>query len=601
MIRDLLERQGSELMRDMGNKATSTRADWLGQILKASDKWRPQGYRGACERLGDYYQGAQQEGLIEQLQQQFPETWRRIPRDMMLPVLRRWIDQQATVYLTPAARTLMDETEGEAVDDPAIIEAFETLQKDAAYWEVWQRLDRTVHLFGAGLLLFGWNDWRQRVEANVVQPHLVHILPDVDRPDDVSAAHAVLIELATADGISANDQGNRRFLAYWRGETEEGRDEWQAVVIHEDGHLELGALEDAMDFTAPIKDEDGRTVLPMVWVQREKGHGIVYPRPPVDLIHSQDAVNSTWCDINMRAQTSGYGSYIATALDTERARGALNITPGGVTVLEEGESLQSITSDSRLVEHVELLQDYLLQQAQRLGLPPSSWAPKNRPQLSGVALKVENLESELARAQAISRYERIEEDDAWQIARACWNTYAVPLGAQELDWSLRLVWRPGPTTIPTDEEAQRRVLDHDVSKNWLTAAQAMARALSISEQEAEDRLAANTDANRAQIRPAGMGLAEAALGIVGSEDPAAIAPTRQEVIEEQQAAPTTTEEAALSGEDVAKSALNGAQIKSLVELVAQVSAGTLERKAAVEIIQVSFPTVDAAQAEKLVP
>ncbi len=461
MIRDLLERQGSELMRDMGNKATSTRADWLGQILKASDKWRPQGYRGACERLGDYYQGAQQEGLIEQLQQQFPETWRRIPRDMMLPVLRRWIDQQATVYLTPAARTLMDETEGEAVDDPAIIEAFETLQ-----------------------------------------------------------AHAVLIELATADGISANDQGNRRFLAYWRGETEEGRDEWQAVVIHEDGHLELGALEDAMDFTAPIKDEDGRTVLPMIWVQREKGHGIVYPRPPVDLIHSQDAVNSTWCDINMRAQTSGYGSYIATALDTERARGALNITPGGVTVLEEGESLQSITSDSRLVEHVELLQDYLLQQAQRLGLPPSSWAPKNRPQLSGVALKVENLESELARAQAISRYERIEEDDAWQIARSCWNTYAVPLGAQELDWSLRMVWRPGPTTIPTDEEAQRRVLDHDVSKNWLTAAQAMAQALSISEQEAEDRLAANTDANRAQIRPAGMGLAEAALGIVGSEDPA---------------------------------------------------------------------------------
>ena len=94
MIRDLLERQGSELMRDMGNKATSTRADWLGQILKASDKWRPQGYRGACERLGDYYQGAQQEGLIEQLQQQFPETWRRIPRDMMLPVLRRWIDQR---------------------------------------------------------------------------------------------------------------------------------------------------------------------------------------------------------------------------------------------------------------------------------------------------------------------------------------------------------------------------------------------------------------------------------------------------------------------------------------------------------------------------
>jgi len=302
----------------------------------------------------------------------------------------------------------------------------------------------------------------------------------------------------------------------------------------------------------------------------------------------------------MRAQTSGYGSYVATALDTERARGALNITPGGVSVLEEGENLQSITADSRLSEHVELLQDYLLQQAQRLGLPPSSWAPKNRPQLSGVALKVENLESELARAQSINRYERLEEDDAWNIARAVWNTYAPITGDTPLDKSTRMVWRPGPTTIPTDDEAQRRVLDHDVSKNWLTAAQAMARALSISEQEAEDRLAANTDTNRAQIRPAGMGLAEAALGIVGSQDPAAVTPAEPQA-EQVQEVDTALEAAAVAGEDVAKSALNGAQIKSLVELVAQVSEGTLDRKSAVEIIQVSFPTVDAAQANKLVP
>jgi len=64
---------------------------------------------------------------------------------------------------------------------------------------------------------------------------------------------------------------------------------------------------------------------------------------------------------------------------------------------------------------------------------------------------------------------------------------------------------------------------------------------------------------------------------------------------------TEPEVAAVAGEDVAKTALNGAQIKSLVELVAQVTEGTLDRKSAVEIIQVSFPTVDSAQAEKLVP
>lgn len=597
MYFDLINGPAQQLMRDISQRAITSRADWVKQILELSSEWRPYGYRHACELLNDYYLGDQQEGLTQQLQKQFPKTWRRFPTNMVLPVLRRWVDQQATVYLTPAARTLMDAEGGGAVEDPAQIAAFEKLQRDAAYWEVWQRLDRTVHLFGAGLMLYSWNTFRNRIECNVVQPHLVHIVPDVDRPDDISAAYAVLIELATDKGVRFN-QENRRFLAYWRGVDENGREDWQAVVVREDGTLELGALPDAMDFTAPIKDAEGNTVLPMIWVQREKGHGVVYPRPPVDLLQSQDAINSAWCDINMRAQTSGYGSYVATALDTERARGALNITPGGVSVLEEGESLQSITADSRLSEHVELLQDYLLQQAQRLGLPPSSWAPKNRPQLSGVALKVENLESELARAQSINRFERIEEDDAWNIALATWNTYAPMTGDTPLDPTMRMVWRPGPTTIPTDEEAQRRVLDHDVSKNWLTAAQAMARALSISEQEAEDRLAANVDTNRAQIRPAGMGLAEAALGIVGSQDPAAIEPTRPqpEVVEV-----TEPEVAAVAGEDVAKTALNGAQIKSLVELVAQVTEGTLDRKSAVEIIQVSFPTVDSTQAEKLVP
>jgi hypothetical protein len=599
MYFDLINGPAQQLMQDISQRAITSRADWVKQVLELSSEWRPYGYRHGCEMLNDYYLGEQQEGLTAQLQKQFPQTWKRMPTNMVLPVLRRWIDQQATVYLTPAARTLMTAEGGDAVDDPAQLEAFEKLQRDAAYWEVWQRLDRTVHLFGAGLMLWSWNTFRNRIECNVVQPHLVHIVPDVDRPDDISAAYAVLIELATDKGVRYN-QTNRRFLAYWRGVDEDGREDWQAVVVREDGTLELGALPDAMDFTAPIKDADGNTVLPMVWIQREKGHGVVYPRPPVDLLHSQDAINGAWCDINMRAQTSGYGSYVATALDTERARGALNITPGGVSVLEEGENLQSITADSRLSEHVELLQDYLLQQAQRLGLPPSSWAPKNRPQLSGVALKVENLESELARAQSINRYERLEEDDAWNIARAVWNTYAPMTGDTALDESTRMVWRPGPTTIPTDDEAQRRVLDHDVSKNWLTAAQAMARALSISEQEAEDRLAANTDTNRAQIRPAGMGLAEAALGIVGSQDPAAVTPAEPQA-EQVQEVDSALEAAAVSGEDVAKSALNGAQIKSLVELVTQVSEGTLDRKSAVEIIQVSFPTVDAAQANKLVP
>ena len=598
MIDNLLRGPQWAINQGIKNDADATRSHWLAQILAVADAWRPSGYRQASDKLNAYYLNNQQEGLLEALKRSFPDTWKRLPQEMVLPVLRRWVDQQATVYTTPAARTLIG-PDSSPIEDDDTAKAFQALQRDAAYWEVWQRLDRTVHLYGAGLLMLGWDTWRQRMSANVVAPHHVHLCPDPDRPHDISAAWAVLIELASVEGLY--DVGtSRRFLAYWRGKDEDGRQEWQAVVMHEDGRLELGELEDAQDFTAPVKGEDGRTVLPMIWVQREEQHGVVYPRPPVDLLWAQDSINQTWVDIMARARTSGYGSYVATSLDVDRARGALNIAPGGVTILEEGESLASITADSRLSDHIEVLQDYLLQQAQRLGLPPSSWAPKDRPQLSGVALKVENLESELHRAQQINRYERVEEDDAWHIARAVWNAYAVPNGETFIDWRIDLVWRPGPSTIPTDEEAQLRVLDHDVSKNWLTASQAMSRALGITEQEAQDRLAANTDANRAQIRPAGMGLAEAALGMVGSSvlDEAAPEDQTQQAARTEEAA---SEVAALPEEDVAKTALNGAQIKSLVDLVASVSDGVIERQAAIQIVQVSFPTVDPETAERLIP
>tara|TARA_R100000664_G_scaffold34236_1_gene55477 strand:- start:3508 stop:5067 length:1560 start_codon:yes stop_codon:yes gene_type:complete len=518
MIDDLMYTPMRELKEFMRKDANGSRAGWIAQILNLADKWRPDGYRRACTKLQDYYNGQQQEGLIQQLQRSFPQTWKRLPTEMILPVLRRWIDQQATVYLTPPARNITNGN-GETIEDGPISQAFEKLQKDAAYWEVWQQLDRMVHLYNCSLLMFGWNGWRNRMEAHVVAPHLVHIVPDPDDPSDISRAWAILVELASPQGIQdLAEPSDRRFLAYWRSYDENGRTEWQAVVMHEDGHIELGDLEDAMDFTAPIRDEEGRTVLPMVWVQRETQHGVVYALPPNDLVLSQDAINETWVDIHVRARSSGYGSYVATSLDTDRARGALNIAPGGVTILEEGETLTTLTADSRLTEHAEILQDYLLQQAQRLGLSPSSWSPKNRPQLSGVALKVENLESETHRAQQINRYERIEEEDAWDIAKAVWNTYSVPNGGTLIPWDTQMSWRAGPTSLPTDEEAERRILDHDVSKNWITSAQAMSRALGISEQQAQQNLADNTAQNREQIQPAGLGLAEAALGIVGTDE-----------------------------------------------------------------------------------
>jgi hypothetical protein len=52
--------------------------------------------------------------------------------------------------------------------------------------------------------------------------------------------------------------------------------------------------------------------------------------------------------------------------------------------------------------------------------------------------------------------------------------------------------------------------------------------------------------------------------------------------------------------DVAKSALNGAQIASLVEVVANIKNGILTPDSGLQIIMASFPTIDEAQARKIV-
>ena len=55
-----------------------------------------------------------------------------------------------------------------------------------------------------------------------------------------------------------------------------------------------------------------------------------------------------------------------------------------------------------------------------------------------------------------------------------------------------------------------------------------------------------------------------------------------------------------AGGDVQSQALNGAQIASLLEIVAAVGAGTLTPDAGVAVIQVSFPTIDEAEARRIV-
>jgi len=67
------------------------------------------------------------------------------------------------------------------------------------------------------------------------------------------------------------------------------------------------------------------------------------------------------------------------------------------------------------------------------------------------------------------------------------------------------------------------------------------------------------------------------------------------------AQPTATDQpTAEAPVDVAKSALNGAQIASLIDVVAKIKEGVLTSESALSIVLASFPTIDEAQARRMV-
>lgn len=76
---------------------------------------------------------------------------------------------------------------------------------------------------------------------------------------------------------------------------------------------------------------------------------------------------------------------------------------------------------------------------------------------------------------------------------------------------------------------------------------------------------------------------------IGAEQPATQAPTTPGDI------PTNETQV-----DVAKSALNGAQIASLIDVVAKIKEGLLTSESALSIVLASFPTIDESQARRIV-
>jgi HK97 family phage portal protein len=96
--------------------------------------------------------------------------------------------------------------------------------------------------------------------------------------------------------------------------------------------------------------------------------------------------------------------------------------------------------------------------------------------------------------------------------------------------------------------------------------------------------------------------AAAQAGAAGGEPPAAVTTTTTDPAATDSPVDSTTDPlaAAASGADLAATALNGAQVTALLEVLNQIAAGTIDKDAAVALITAAFPTITEALASQMV-
>lgn len=143
----------------------------------------------------------------------------------------------------------------------------------------------------------------------------------------------------------------------------------------------------------------------------------------------------------------------------------------------------------------------------------------------------------------------------------------------------------GPPLLPADVGAELDVLAKAKEIGGVTHIDIIRRTQALD--IASDDVSAEDYA--ALVAEEEMGRATMLLGD-DTPDPIEDAPT-------EEAGPTDGPDA---GEPLAATALNGAQVTGLLAVLEQVSAGTLESGAAVVLIVNAFPTIDAAEAERIV-
>lgn len=320
--------------------------------------------------------------------------------------------------------------------------------------------------------------------------------------------------------------------------------------------------------------------IPVVMLRgSEPGAGEWWSPCPEDLLDAQRAINHDFTDVGEIARKQGFGQPVRKGGAPSGTQGdtrELQLGPETAVEVDDTGDFKFASADPKLDGYVTQLRQYLEAVIATNEMSPETLLKAQG--LTALAKRLSLIDRDDARAESLADLKRAEQR-LYDLMRLALNwatrTETLPPLLVEVEY-----YEP---VVPTDPLADSQADAIDIDRRFTSTARVRARRDGVSLEEAMRRIEEDDkfEAERGRKLAAAVTLAPEPGDAVSTPAPAAGA-------------------APVAGvEDVAKTALNGAQVGALLQSLAEVSAGRLSKLSAREAILLSFPDFDEARVQRM--
>jgi hypothetical protein len=437
----------------------------LQDLLSESERWKPKPtnstYHQEMTTRVNYYFGAMQSDMQEELKRRFPETYSDIEKEQLnMPLVKKTIDDKAKVFLNTGEFYLADENDERATGGEVGI--FEQLQEDCLLRASLKQADAITQLCHRSMVKPWWDPRSKKVRINIFAPHITHIVPNPLEHGNADAALAVLFELPSLEGLL----GTKKRYEVWGYRDPKAAEATQQNTLHfitdGQGDHKINS-EDINPFVDP--NNENKPIYPFVW-WKDDASTELYTTGFEDMLTPNRALNSALTDIRHGLHFQTHPMLVHRVGEGSKEFSVTVASPNKIASIGANDTLEVLTYDLNLTEVWNFWKEVMQHSALMQGVVPSSVQIDAQTPESGYHLKLRNMPMVDHRSHMIDIYREavIETVRRVIIVNNFYNTDAT-ISLEKY----HVVWVPGELGEVEDPEHEGRVYAAEKEANVSTS------------------------------------------------------------------------------------------------------------------------------------